>query len=200
MNALENMTHPELVRALKKPSAHIAKELTELDCDVLHMAVGISTEAAELLRAANNALRGEVDRENIKEELGDLEFYVEGLRQSLGLRRTFVGQIPQLADEEDSGPDRSWLAFLHSCVFVSIQAGEILDMAKKSCIYRNPLPHAEAIVLMINMDGGLDRVRNIVAMTLGEVLDANIAKLSVRYSKLTYTDAAGGARADEQGV
>lgn len=115
-----NITHPELVAALIKPGSVIAANITANEADMLHMAVGVSGEAGELLDAVKKATiyKKPIDRENVIEELGDLEFYMEGLRQNLGITRQ-------------------------------------------------------------------------------ETLDANVAKLSVRYAGLTYTDAAAQQRADK---
>ena len=53
------------------------------------MAIGIAGEAGELLDAVKReAIYNKVlDRENVIEELGDLEFYMEGLRQRLNITR-----------------------------------------------------------------------------------------------------------------
>ncbi len=53
------------------------------------MAIGISGESGELLDAMKKRVvyRKELDRENVIEELGDLEFYLEGIRQGLGVTR-----------------------------------------------------------------------------------------------------------------
>jgi NTP pyrophosphatase (non-canonical NTP hydrolase) len=82
-------THPELVAALAKPGVDICNSLTPLDAHLLHMVVGISGEAGELLDAIKKTtIYGKsLDRENVIEELGDLEFYMEGLRASLQITR-----------------------------------------------------------------------------------------------------------------
>jgi NTP pyrophosphatase (non-canonical NTP hydrolase) len=53
------------------------------------MVLGISGEAGELLDAVKKATiyRKPLDRVNVVEELGDLEFYMRGLRESLGITR-----------------------------------------------------------------------------------------------------------------
>ncbi len=81
-----------LVRGLKKSGDVIQSELTGVDCDILHMAMGISTEAGELLDAVKKAViyRKPLDVRNILEELGDLEFFMEGLRQQLHMSRDEV--------------------------------------------------------------------------------------------------------------
>lgn len=83
------ITHPQLVAALVKPGSVIAANITANEADLLHMAVGVSGEAGELLDAVKKATiyKKPIDRDNVVEELGDLEFYMEGLRQNLGITR-----------------------------------------------------------------------------------------------------------------
>lgn len=83
------------VYAYNVPMAHLGglrrdmPNLTGEQADLVHMALGIFGEAGELLEAvANYILRGKpLDMSNAREELGDLEFYLEGIRQNLGLQR-----------------------------------------------------------------------------------------------------------------
>lgn len=92
----------DMVRVLAKPGADIQQSLTPSDCHLLHMVVGISGEAGELLDAIKKAVvyQKELDRNNVIEELGDLEFYMEGLRQELGITReaTIEANIEKLGD------------------------------------------------------------------------------------------------------
>lgn len=101
------ITHPELVTALAKPGADIVATLTPEDAHALHMAVGISGESGELLDAIKKAAiyRKPIDRANVIEELGDLEFYMEGLRQGLGITReeTIEANIAKLSKRYSSG-------------------------------------------------------------------------------------------------
>lgn len=90
----------DMVKGLAKPGEKIAAEMTSDDAHLLHMAVGISGEAGELLDAVKKRViyRKDLDRENVIEELGDLEFYMEGLRQGLGITREecIAGNIAKL--------------------------------------------------------------------------------------------------------
>lgn len=81
--------HDEMVKGLAKSGATIASEMTAEDAHLMHMAIGISGEAGELLDAIKKQViyRKPLDRENALEELGDLEFYMEGIRQGLGFTR-----------------------------------------------------------------------------------------------------------------
>ena len=82
-------THPELVKALLQPGSAIHDAMTPLDAHLIHMVLGISGEAGELLDAVKKATiyRKPLDRANVIEELGDLEFYMEGLRAALDISR-----------------------------------------------------------------------------------------------------------------
>ena len=77
----------EFVRGLCKAGSVIAEELTPDDCHRLHMAVGISGEAGELLDAIKKATiyRKPLDIANVREECGDLLFYITGLLDSLDI-------------------------------------------------------------------------------------------------------------------
>lgn len=82
-------SHQEMVRALAKPGKDIIKELDPIGAHILHMAVGISGEAGEIIDAVKKATvyNQKIDRDNIIEELGDLEFYMHGLRDALKISR-----------------------------------------------------------------------------------------------------------------
>ena len=80
------MKFNEFVRALCKPGQDITAELTPMDAHRLHMAVGISGEAGELLDAVKKATiyRKPLDIANVREECGDLLFYIVGILDSIG--------------------------------------------------------------------------------------------------------------------
>lgn len=79
----------DMTLALAKDGQQIINELTPEKADLLHMAVGVSGEAGELLDAVKKAViyNKEMDLENIIEELGDLEFYMSKIRQIVGITR-----------------------------------------------------------------------------------------------------------------
>lgn len=78
-----------MVAVLAKDGALIIAEMTPENMHLLHMAVGISGEGGELLDAVKKAAiyNKPIDRANVIEELGDLEFYMEGLRAKMGITR-----------------------------------------------------------------------------------------------------------------
>ena len=78
-----------MVKVLAKDGQLIKDELTPEQAHQIHMAIGVSGESGELLDAVKKGAiyQKPLDRENIIEELGDIEFYMEGLRQSLNISR-----------------------------------------------------------------------------------------------------------------
>lgn len=86
---LNKIKHADMVKRLAKPGDVIKSELTVLDCHLLHMSMGLTGEVGELVDAIKKSLfyRKELDLENVIEELGDIEFYLEGLRESLNISR-----------------------------------------------------------------------------------------------------------------
>ena len=77
----------KMTLALAKDGADIKRELTPEQASLLHMGVGTAGEAAELLDAIKKHViyQKPLDVENVKEELGDLLFYMSNLMQSVGL-------------------------------------------------------------------------------------------------------------------
>lgn len=99
--------HHQMVQALAKPGGEIIKTLTPSTAHLLHMAVGVAGEAGELLDAVKKAAvyNKPLDRANVVEELGDLEFYMEGLRDGAGITReeTLKANITKLSKRYAAG-------------------------------------------------------------------------------------------------
>ena len=97
----------KMVASLAKDGQLIINELTPAKAHELHMAVGVSGEAGELLDAIKKGViyNKPYDIDNIIEELGDLEFYMEGLRQSIGITRdqTIQANISKLGKRYSEG-------------------------------------------------------------------------------------------------
>ena len=95
------ISHAELVQKLSKRGEDIIAQLTPEKAHLWHMATGISGESGELEDAIKKHViyNKPLDRENVIEELGDLEFYMEGMRQGLGITReeVLLSNIAKLA-------------------------------------------------------------------------------------------------------
>lgn len=81
--------HTQMVTRLLKSGEAIRVNLTAEDANLIHLTMGISGEAGELLDAIKKAViyRKPLDRKNVIEELGDLEFFLEGFRQAINVSR-----------------------------------------------------------------------------------------------------------------
>lgn len=163
----------DFVKSLAKSGEDILASLTPEKCHMLHMAVGISGEVAELMDASSV--------ENAAEELGGIEFYFTGLKYL-----SPVYQYYQLSPRIDRAPSTREL---------SIAAGKVLDQVKKHVVYnKDNLPEiANALADFENEMGTFydslgDRQR---------IISKNIDKLKVRYSA-GYSDKAAQERADKK--
>ena len=111
---LENMDettlkeeHRKLVSNLEKDPADILASLTIEKVSLWHMQTGVAGEAGELVDAIKRyVIYGKpIDFNNVIEELGDLEFYMQGIRDRLGIRReeTIQANILKLQDRYVEG-------------------------------------------------------------------------------------------------
>jgi len=186
----QTITHPELVRALVKPGADILAALTPETADLWHAATGVATETTELCGALLNFhSTRELDMENLVEELGDTEFYLQQVRTNLGVTRDEV-MDSDVEFQYSSEP-------IVMAAIVAEAGGDILDFVKKIVVYQKPFDRAAFIAVLGKLEGPLLAIRKMTGIEQDDVLAANIAKLSVRYSSLTYTDADAQARADK---
>jgi hypothetical protein len=83
------MERQELVRRRKRSGESIRSELTAKDCDLLHDILDCSGEIAGLLDVIKKTVmyRQPIDRKTVIEKFGDIEFYMEVLRQTFGVTR-----------------------------------------------------------------------------------------------------------------
>jgi NTP pyrophosphatase (non-canonical NTP hydrolase) len=81
-----------MVKALAKPGEDIIKQLTPKQAHLWHMATLLSGEAGELLDAVKkHVVYGKpLDMENVVEEMGDIEFGMEAMRQIIGMDRESI--------------------------------------------------------------------------------------------------------------
>lgn len=88
----DTITYPAFVTALTKKGEDILKTLTPEKCHLQHMAMGISGEAGEVLDEIKKhvAYDKPLNLTKVIKELGDVEFYLEGLRQGLGITREMI--------------------------------------------------------------------------------------------------------------
>lgn len=119
------MNHSTLVSNLAKPGPDILSTITPTQCELLHMGLGLSGEVGEIVDTLKKHIIYEqpLNRPNLIEELGDLEFFLERLRQLLGIDRaeTIGHNISKLSQRYASG------------TYTNTHAKQRLDKVDPSC-------------------------------------------------------------------
>lgn len=168
--------YPQMIKQLFKlmPEAPMAS--------LLHALVGVSGEVAEISCATSN--------KNIREEGGDLTFYIEAAKQ-------------QFTPVFGTGFTDSRAIKIHAGnVFsnMSTLAGDMLDLCKKAWVYGNDLKTGDLTGLILTFEINLDFLFELVGTTGDEVRHGNQVKLigpGGRFESGFYSDAQAIARADK---
>lgn len=179
----DKISHPVMVNQLAKSGEAILASLDPFNCHLIHMAMGIAGEAGELVELGEIA---GVDICKVTTESGDLEFYLEGLRQAIGVPYIPVAAFVSL-------PEATPLTG------IVMLATAILDLVKKIVIYEKPFDdeiRPKLLGLVQHLDGYLLMLYNDHGITRAEVLDNNIQKLGDRYKEHQYSNEQASARAD----
>lgn len=180
--------YADFVKALKKPGDDIIVTLTGQQADLLHMAIGLSGEVAELLEPFSASYQFPevlIDRANVIEELGDIEFFLEGIYENVGRKRHYW-----IALDAESGR-RSLIEDL------VIYSGKVLDAVKRHAIYGKELDREELDGAVEDFENTLSALYHVLGVDRNEVINHNVNKLSTRYASLSYSDKQAQDRADK---
>lgn len=159
---------------------------------LMHAAIGISGEVAELLIALKND-----DAVNIKEESGDLEFYIVAIRQCAEINESMLMHANEVVMHQNH-------ALLDAHDGLNAVAGDILDLAKRCWVYGNSLEEkrkaiTHKVALLMHY---LDLIYDGRGYRIEEIRKGNMMKLigpEGRFRDQVYTDEAATERADKQG-
>lgn len=183
------LNYGDFVAALAKPGEDILKSLSGNKCHLLHMVIGVVGEVGELYVPIEAHDRGkELDLDNIKEELGDIEFFLEGLRQGYGINHDET--VPEIG--------YSLCSALRTLNKLSVSASELLDATKKYVIYNKPLDVSLIVSCLKDIEMDLSAFRAHFGLSREDVIQLNKEKLSKRYSEGSYSDKQAQERADKQ--
>lgn len=188
-----DITHEELVRALVKPPLDILNSLSQDSVDLWHGATGVAGEVGELvecLAATDDPMSADYNIDNLIEELGDLFFYLEQLRQRIGKPWRDSSQVA-----EQNNLDMQYLPKYLTAIVVT--GCNILDMVKKAAVYNKLLNPEDLDDHIYRMDLLLETIMAMFGLPRAAVLGANIDKLRKRYGE-RYSDVAAQERADKQ--
>ncbi len=174
---MSEVTFEKMVQILSKPGEEILQVLTADDCHALHMLMGIAGEWAEVVAFESI--------QNLIEELGDIEFYNEGLRQCFGIHYSEVSDFSPSLEYEPG----------------IVCIGEIVDIVKKNVIYRKPLDRKALVCAMRKFEISLYQLRENYNIDRNTVLSKNMEKLltgeKARYKLGLYTDEQAQTRQDK---
>lgn len=178
----------QMVKDLAKPGEVILAQMKAASMHLIHMILGAISEVAELKEAtiAN-------DRTNIVEELGDYEFYLQGIYQGLEAG-------PRTIPTDGTVKMKSAVSL---CDDLLISTGNLLDKIKRLTIYGKSIDVEDILSLADICRHQLDQFYacNTIDITRIEVLEGNMNKLlkgdKARYKSGTYSDDQANTRADK---
>lgn len=151
-----------IAEAIKTESINFSVESSRL----LHAAIGVSTEVAEILLAT--------DEINLREEIGDVCWYLAVACDEFGID---FDELALLGDAEDGDtPER-----------ILRGAADALDYMKKCCFYGKDLDHAVLARHFATVYRGLAEQ---MGDEMEQILQTNIDKLRARYGEKFTTGAA----------
>jgi hypothetical protein len=156
---------------------------------LLHAVIGISGETAELMASQDIA--------NTIEECGDLEFYVEAACQQLPAMSITMSDVQEVTA---SARKRALQFNGNMAQAMSVIAGDILDLVKKSWVYGKALDLGKMTLLIVELELVLTAFYLDIGVTKRAIRHANQVKLigpGGRFESGFYSDAAAIARADK---
>lgn len=173
-----NPQYPAFVAGRCKDGADIKTSVTGDQLHLLHMALGVAGEVGELIQAVHNE-----DERNVKEEIGDLYFFLQGLANGAHL-----DWHPQ---DIKSGMS------IRTLEDISVFSGEIVDAVKKYAIYQKPLSLTDLSYAMSGIETAICSVAHHFGFTLHQCISDNVEKLTKRYHSGRYSDQQAQGRADK---
>lgn len=154
------------------------KRLDSLAASLHHASTGICGEVQEFLAATT--------RENLSEELGDLDFYITQFKTLLieqGLRWESRYLYP--------------MSLEHASIALRNHSGELLDLTKKGWIYNAEVPLGSYIFPINMLDSAVSLFCTLLGFDRDSIRRANMEKLMARYPQ-GYSDQAAQERKDKQ--
>jgi NTP pyrophosphatase (non-canonical NTP hydrolase) len=148
-----------MTESIKEP---LCDRFTTIDNRLLHAVMGIKTEEDELRRAIKLN-----DVVNIKEEIGDMLWYLAVIADIFGL----TGVIDKILHERDNDTDKLPIEGIFE---------NRLDMFKKSMFYGKEIDGDEIVIDTIEL---VKKIKSWVEndAELSKIMTANINKLRARY-------------------
>lgn len=151
---------------------------------LLHGAIGLASELSELRHMDQNE---ELDTVNLKEEMGDLCWYMGIMVDELGLDPTSVFQERAINKPTEESQKRIHLS--EHIDNLTIDIGAMIDLLKKNLMYGKPLDVESVGQFLHGIGCEIEAALNVYGMTSAESRERNIEKLRARYGQ-KFTEAA----------
>jgi NTP pyrophosphatase (non-canonical NTP hydrolase) len=135
-----------------------------------HMMLGLSSEIGELVNCTGTELKNKIDIPNLREELGDLEWY---LANYCNLRDITP---PIELDRNQISEDRCFELLISS-------VGELVNVVKRFVAYDKEIDKSVELTHVYDVYTALDLFQKVYQLDGSEIRDINIAKLVKRYPK-----------------
>jgi NTP pyrophosphatase (non-canonical NTP hydrolase) len=94
----------------------------------------------------------------------------------------------------------SHIDLIHSIMGITGEAGELLDMVKKTVIYNKEFDRENAVEELGDIEFYMEQFRQRTGITREETIEKNISKLMKRYHSGKFTDQHAQDRADKENV
>lgn len=152
---------------------------------LLHGAIGLASELAELREMDQKV---DLDVVNLKEEMGDLCWYMGIMVSELGFDPESIFSLHPLysaaGTEEQRRKDLS-----EHIDNLTIDIGNMVDLLKKNLMYGKDLNVDGIKEKLFNIGRQIEAALNVYEMTSSQSLERNIEKLRARYGE-KFTEAA----------
>lgn len=149
---------------------------TDIERDYLHMCMGLVTEVDEIIDSYNKA---ELDLVNLREEIGDLCFYLSIYYRHNELPKPYI----YIKDEYITKSYRAEEVVM-DMVSDSCKA---LDILKKKVFYDRPIDTDALTARLQSMYSSILYLCEIYEFDIKEIYHINIAKLRKRYNNSTFS-------------
>jgi NTP pyrophosphatase (non-canonical NTP hydrolase) len=165
------MNLKEYQKETKRTFAYKEEPISETIADMLHCAIGISTEAAELHEAF---VKDEIDIVNIGEEIADQAWYMSNLARFIKIKVA----VDFFVEDIDNFRTQGW--YINNSVKL---AGELIDIFKRHIYYGKPLHMSNLVSKLKEINVNLQLMSDTLGLDFSMLLDKNIAKLRIRFPK-----------------
>jgi hypothetical protein len=136
--------------------------------NLAHMALGLASELGELVQCVGTELKAKIDLPNLKEELGDIYWYITNYCNIRNI-------APPLGIEGNGLPEDECFELLITSV------SDLVDIIKKYLAYNKEIDKASELEVAYNIFYALEMFEQVYQLNGDEIRKINITKLEVRY-------------------